>query len=168
MFRLVWATERVKKISERETVKADHKNDLCVAYVAAVGCASGQWRVSPTEEGTMGSHLGALRQDHTRGRTGPGCHQSCHQSCHQNHPPQPSSAKSLPTGPLHFSLNRQSLGEESVTWEASCPQTLSSVRKTSHVFVDTTARFLSDSHQSEKPGVYSMAYAFEKWKNKTK
>lgn len=28
--------------------------------------------------------------------------------------PQPGSAKSLPTGPLHFSSNQQSLGEESV------------------------------------------------------
>lgn len=29
--------------------------------------------------------------------------------------PRPSSAKSLATGPLHFSSNQQSLGEESVT-----------------------------------------------------
>lgn len=55
-------------------MKADRKNDLCVACVAAAGLQAGSEECHPREEeGTVGSHLGALGQEHRRRRTGPGC-----------------------------------------------------------------------------------------------
>ena len=46
-------------------MKADRKNYLCVACVAAAGLQAGSEECHPREEeGTVGSHLGALGQEH--------------------------------------------------------------------------------------------------------